>query len=381
MLPYIITFIASCLIAAIGLSIRNRSLFLYRVLIIIAILLPSLLAGFRDSGVGTDMKVYGDRYFAYAKSIRMSEFFAITDCEYGYGLFVYLIAHFTDTTFWMYFMIEFFIMMLIWSCIDDYLEDIYKPFALLTYYLMFYSFSLNLLRQAMAMAVILYSFKFVRRHKFMPTILCCLIASLLQKTSIVSIIIYPIYQVCVTTDEIENNPRRNYILKQFVNRYRYYILAIIIIAAMLIIKNARIIITAIYFYLNDYHAIFYGLQNSNTNAIVYMLYMLLLILFTAYEMKVHSTYYLFYIIMMGISIIMYQLKNVSNAAYRISLYYSIYLVVLLPKMIQEIDNQKNRVISLIVSIIVMDVYAYDFFISRLYNQTYPYTSMILRINN
>ena len=351
-----------------------------------AILLPSFLAGFRDSGVGTDMMVYGDKYFAYAKNISMAKFFAITGCEYGYGAFVYLVAYFTDKIFWMYFLTELIIISLVWKSFDEYINDRFKPFALLIYYFMFYSFSLNLMRQSIAMSILLYSFRFIRNQKKIPFLLCCVLAFLFHKTSIVGLTIYPIYQVCVTdnkgeykqTNKLKHKAKRVE-LKHLIKKYRFIIIFFGIVIAILVVKNAKAIIAMLYLYFNDYHSIYYGLKGSGTSTIVYTSYMLLLLLFTSYGIDHRKTCFLFYFLMFAMNIIMYQLKHVSNAAYRISLYFSFFLVILLPKVIQETKSPRNRMFNMYVSFALINIYAYDYFVIRLYNETYPYTSKLLGI--
>ena len=129
------------------------------ILILIALLMPAFVAGARDIGVGTDTLVYGEKYFKIVCEQGIQALLLYTDCEIGYGLFIYIISLFTHNIFWQFFWIEFVIVLLIWMSIYNYLEEKYRALAMLIYYLLFFPFSLNIMRQSIAMAIILFSMK------------------------------------------------------------------------------------------------------------------------------------------------------------------------------------------------------------------------------
>ena len=66
MFPYILTYAASCFFLYIGVKCKRSSKTLNYIFVGIALLLPALLAGMRDSSVGTDTVAY-IRYFEYVK--------------------------------------------------------------------------------------------------------------------------------------------------------------------------------------------------------------------------------------------------------------------------------------------------------------------------
>lgn len=64
MLIYIFVFIISSLLLLLSEKMNNKVL--RRTLIVVAIVIPSLLAGMRASSIGTDVKVYGKRFYLLA---------------------------------------------------------------------------------------------------------------------------------------------------------------------------------------------------------------------------------------------------------------------------------------------------------------------------
>ena len=199
MLPYILVFTLSCFTLSIGVRLRNR---IFRnILIVIAVLLPVLLAGFRDSSVGTDALTYARLFTQCSRYTDFMKFYVISDMNIGYAAFIYLISRFTDSIFWIYFSVQLLITILVWKAIDENVEMQYKAFALWIYYLMFYSYSLNLMRQMIAAAILLYGYRFIKKRMLFKYLICVICASLFHITAFVGFIIYLIYWLSLGSDE------------------------------------------------------------------------------------------------------------------------------------------------------------------------------------
>ena len=380
MIPYIVLYLSS--FALVWLAVQKKSIkWLYVLLISIALLLPSLLAGFRDYGIGTDMMVYGDLYFDYAHRMTMTRFFAITGCEWGYGLLVFAVAHFTKDIFWMYFIIQAIIMVLVWLSIDEYLDDFYKPYAMMVYYLLFYSFSLNLMRQTIAMAILLFSFRYIRQNKIIPFAICMAAALMFHKTSLIGVVLFPIYQLSYTKDksEVKSLTVLSKYFRAIIEKIRIPLLLIGIVAAFLIVINGARIITFLHFYLDDFYAQYNNLKNGGGGTWRYTVFMLLILLFTGFSVKKNNADYMFYIVISVVEIILFQLKLISTESYRMCLYFSFFMVICLPKNIEIMNNPNNRKISRWITMIIMCCYSYLFFVQMGYNQTHPYLSSTLHI--
>lgn len=71
--------------------------------------------------------------------------------------------------------------------------------SLIIYYSLFYIDSLSILRQMTAVSVVLYGYRYIKEKKILKYLLCCYIASLYHSTAIISIFLYFIYYQKVTT--------------------------------------------------------------------------------------------------------------------------------------------------------------------------------------
>ena len=374
MFPYILTYATSCFFLYIGVKCKS-SKWLNRILISIALLLPALLAGMRDSSVGTDTANY-IRYFEYVKNAGSHvQNFKYLDLERGFGVFLYLISRLTDNVFWMLFLSELFICFFVWKAIDDNVSDQYKVFSMVLYYLLFYSFSFNLMRQMMAMSILLFSYRYIKRREMFKFLICVVIASLLHNASVIGVALYPIYGVCMRKDSINSQYKKisqfGLLLRKVVFKLRFVLILSGLCLAALIIYNGKEIIEFINIYFKDFYAIAEGI-GGGSSAWRYTLYMILLLICSAYTFQFFRTEYMFYIVIFLLSIILYQFKFISKEAYRVAMYYSLYFVILIPQVIAATSKKTNRKISSIMVFIIACIYSYDFFVIQLYNSTYPY---------
>lgn len=205
MLIYIITFSISLIF--IFLSDRSSKLgkngkeisakVIYCLLVFIAILLPSLLAGFRDYSVGTDVLIYGNTWFNNA--IKTPNFFVYTkwatssSVGFLYATFNYIISLFTNNPHYFYFWYSFVESLIIYLALKKNKDilDITLGFAI--YLFMFFNLTLNILRQSMALVILFYGFIYIRKHKPIKFVIVTLVASLFHNTALIGMILYLIY--------------------------------------------------------------------------------------------------------------------------------------------------------------------------------------------
>lgn len=207
----------------------------------------------------------------------------------------------------------------------------------------------------------------------MKFILCVVISFFIHKASIIGLALYPIYTVCLQNDAIElqkkNRLMESSLFKQIIYQCRYFLIALGILMACLIVYYAREIITFAHFYFDDYYQIYYDSGSSTTR---YMLYMVALLIVTAYTLQFKHTEYLYYFVIFILGLILYQFRTVSMHAYRLSFFLSFYIIVLIPQVISLINKKSNRVLVISAVLIIVCIYSYDYFVLRGYNRTYPY---------
>lgn len=187
---------------------------------------------------------------------------------------------------------------------------------------MFYLYSFYLIRQMVAVSILLLSLKYVYNKKIVKFLLLVFIATLIHETAICFIIAYP-------AAHLLKADKKNYI---------------IIISTYFISKLAP---NVVYFFMSDRlrgyteNGIY---DTSGSISIFPMLIYIVILLFTSYS-KANKTYegkILFNIVTLGAAI--YPFANVISDAYRLTIYFGIFSILLISKAISNISDRRNKVI-------------------------------------
>lgn len=160
--------------------------------LIIAFLLLTVIGGIRDVTVGTDTQNYAALFEIYGADT--SEMYHATE-----PLFLF-IQHFVAINGWPYQVMVFLIMAITMTGVTIFANCISrKPvLVLLCYYLLyFYFYSFNLMRQYLAVSLILISLYFLYIDRIKLYALCVLIAFLFHSTAIIAIIAFFINRINV----------------------------------------------------------------------------------------------------------------------------------------------------------------------------------------
>ena len=202
---YLITFGISC-----GLFVLSESKYLKKkkclkvIFAVLAITVPSLLAGLRDSSVGTDVEVYGNFWFEYTQRMKFLRYIEFAkSCSIGvvYALLNYIVGLFTDDTKIYYFVLSFVETSLIYIGVKMFngldrkslfnnklvLNDNNKislPFAMFCYYTIFYNNTLNLLRQFLAVCFVFVAYMFIMKKQYVVSVLILMVAFLSHNSAL-----------------------------------------------------------------------------------------------------------------------------------------------------------------------------------------------------
>lgn len=200
MIIYLVVFLLSYLFLKISQYQKNK--IIRNVYIIIALLLPSCLAGFRDYSIGVDVEVYGNIWFqqaveaTHARGMEWYVNWAVSSSVGAlYATLNYIIALFTDNPHWFYFWLNFITNCLIYKAAKDNEDMIDSALVMLVYYSFFYNLSFNLLRQSLAMSFAACTFIYIRKQRLFPFICFSVMAILAHSSAIVVIIPYLVYRV------------------------------------------------------------------------------------------------------------------------------------------------------------------------------------------
>ncbi len=151
------------------------------------VLLFSLVAGFRAVSVGIDTKTY-TRLFNIIAGGKIESMYGI---EQSFAYICALLLRLWSNEHFVFFALAMISHGLILFRLWEERENITFRWAALTYYVMFYAFSLNGVRQFAAVAIVVYATRFVRQGKYIRFVLGVLAAVLFHTSALVGIAYLP----------------------------------------------------------------------------------------------------------------------------------------------------------------------------------------------
>ena len=200
---YLICFMISCLLLKI--AEKSPQKLIYKILVGIALIIPCLLAGLRADTIGTDVKVYVEPMFELACSsqsfsdyldmrwIASWTYKYVKDIEIGFTVLVYCIAKIFGNLNVLLTCIEILIIIPFYKGISYFKKEISVWLCMLTFYLINYNVTLNMMRQWIAMAFLLYGFRYIIEKKPLKFIIINLLAMTFHKSAIFGLLFYLIF--------------------------------------------------------------------------------------------------------------------------------------------------------------------------------------------
>lgn len=185
MLPYIIVIISTTILTYFAQKTIDRSKILFGFISLLVLLIPSLLAGFREEVNGVDILVYEKNLFTDATRFSsFVEYYLSEDIDLLFLAINYIASCLSDKLGVALFFIEF-------SCVFfAYLAIIkmrnYSPMwvSIFIYLLCYYNLSFNLMRQMVATAFLLYAFTFaLKDNNIKKFIALCIVSYFFHKTA------------------------------------------------------------------------------------------------------------------------------------------------------------------------------------------------------
>lgn len=362
MWPYLITIFLSCIFAGLAeyyYRFGRKRVFLF--CSFAAISIGALLAGLRASTVGTDVMVYGNRIFQNARYqsdllVYLKE--DVESIEPLYLIFNFLASRFTDNEHLFYFLLQFFSMSFVYAGLVDLKKKakIELWLGLFVYYMVFYGFSLNGMRQSVAISILFWGMRFIYEKKFAQYIMAILFAVGFHYSAAIFVAFYFIYLL------IENSRAKElteiaftigFILFAFGFRYFMGILAMIIPKYQ---KYLQINLSS------------YSIKP----AIVRLPFLLLLIIFhKIYKKKSKHTDF-WTTLLLG-DIVFCMLRGASTTIYRMSYYFAIVKLGAYPFLCQAFNKRSQIIVKPVLILVLLIIWYYQV-VMQGNDAIYPYAS-------
>lgn len=328
-----------------------------------AILIPSLLAGFRMKGVGTDTLYYFDAAFMYARrATSFTQLLKISNIEPLYNLVNYIVSRFTDNINYVYFFLQLITMIFIYLACFDNKEKVSFPESYLVFMLLFFNRSLNMCRQTIAIVIILYAMKYVKEKNIFKYIIFIFIASGFHNTALLFLSIYIIAVLIEKKDS-------------FI--YKLFIILLFLLIFALYKPLIIFIVNTFNFISNRY--LYYVMAKKNIILIELIFKIILLgtiLLFYDKLIKYNEDNKLFLFLMI-IDFILYLLGFYAGYAQRIS-YYLGYLIILIIPQFKSLFQKQYQNLILILIIGILSIYSFVYYDIKQYDETVPYKSVLRR---
>lgn len=186
-------------------SINNKKLYKLKIynysdlLIIIITIQLFFISSLRSRQIGIDLKRYIPRFYLIART-EWGSMFSLrhkVDFEYGYILYNKIISIFFNHGQMLIVITSAIIMISFAYFIKKYSKIPWLSFFLFIT-LAFYGRSFNVLRQYIAMSILIFSIKYIKERQLLKFLICITIAMSIHTTAFVFIILYPMYNIRIS---------------------------------------------------------------------------------------------------------------------------------------------------------------------------------------
>jgi hypothetical protein len=372
MLIYLFTFFISlCFFYLAEKTAKSKKLFL--TFCFLGILSTSMLAGFRNIEVGVDVKLYVTFAFDYAKIRSLPMYLSLFSNSALFYTSIWIITKLfhsiVASLFFIEFFIEFFVLLSLLKSFKK--ESKYHIWiGMLVYYLVFYNYSLNLMRQLMALSVLLFALQYyLLENKALKYFFVTLIAILLHNTALIGFILFFVYR-------LHSYIKRNGFRKRFILNCSIFFTVILLIV---FIRN----------YIHFFGNLVSSLENflSSTLSLdgtinAWFLFALIIIWGFILEriFKKRISEYSFYKFTQMLGLLIFTVNFLINNAYRISFYFLFPVIVYYPYVLEEdIVIERKGILLKTSSIVFLLFFWFVMFALWNANNTIPYTSKVLGI--
>lgn len=310
---------------------------------ICAILVLAILGGLRDKTIGTDVLYYvKGNYDLAVRSASFTKYYtSVYAKEPLYLLCVYIVAKIFENFQILLFILQLITVGCVYCALWRMRDSVSPWFALLVYCALYYNDSFNMVRQHMAMAIVLLGSTFIVEEKYKKSIFCTIIATLIHFPAVISLL-----NVCLY----------GYLQKKKVKKdvsIRELVLFVVAIVGVLGVKTWSQVL--IKFGLLSSRYLYYFSHESTSGHYLDTLIYLIEICYLITNSKTLSKRmknYNFYKLIALFNVIFLQLVLFMNYGHRISLYFGIVNVMTIGQIPKTIYKASNRIITYLIVVVI-----------------------------
>ena len=348
---------------------------------VLALLIPCLIAGFRAQNVGTDVMVYvkpltesaicADNLKEYFNSYWYREWrnLYVQYYEIGFSMLVFVVAKLTKNLGCVLFAISAVITVPMYIALSRNRKNAPVWLGMLTFYLLFYSASLNIMRQWAAMSFLLLALQLLREKKYIWTVILTLFACLFHSSALIAFMIYGVYWL------LQVGQNRTIKLGRLQVRTPIVTMCVVFFGSVAVLLCLNIIVKIMV--LTGFTRFAGYLSGEPLSLMLAQILLrlpplvIMLLFWKSFSKKEPAA--VFFLTMSLLEIVMSQLMSVAEHAIRIGMYFSAYTVLWPSLLYASIKQRSHRVFFCLLLIGYMLVYWYYCFIMHGRNEVYPYS--------
>lgn len=352
MIIYSFGMIVSIIFSYMACKNNNKKSESFRILSFLSAVPLTVISGLRYN-VGADYKGYTN-FFYYMLYNPNSKI--IGNFEIGFKLMTKLIQSVTSNPIWLFITISIIISFFVFKAI--YNESPNPPLSIFLYVSMqFYFYSMNGMRQFIAMSIFMFSIKYIKNRKIIPFLLLNLIGVTFHSSSILFIPLYFLYNIKLT-------PKVSVLL-----------LFICTIFANYIYKYLLMIV------LNTKYATYIGSKyDTGTHGYIVMFIQIFILIFALFwyrkrEKNKENKSYNFYCILQLFATYFSCIDGLLPLLSRLRISFSLPSIILIPMSLELIKNKKERFLFQTCIILLFSSYIIYTIGFQNANSVLPYTTI------
>lgn len=343
-----------------------------RISVIIAILIPCMIAGLRHETIGTDVTGYTKELFLVAQetgsffeylssgySLYSWDYTAVKDIEFGFVVLCYLSSKVLNSMQFLLFFIQALTVIPIYKGLRVFGKTQPVWLGMTVYYLLFFNQTLNLMRQWIAMAFLFYAFQFLLSNSYRRYFSIVVIASLFHLSAAIGVAIFAIYQL-VAKENMHNKSLK--------------VLLLIIIGVVVILGLPLVARVMEYLGLRyaDYIS---GNLELMPNQFLYRIPILLILMLRWRYLRKNNCLTGLFLVVIAYDLLASQLTSIFSQSGRIALYFGEYYMLIYPAVCMASDSKNNRRIMRIFVMCYLCVYWWYTYVYGGSGETVPYISI------
>ncbi|MFV8211406.1 EpsG family protein [Streptococcus pluranimalium] len=372
MLPYLSVFFMSSGLLALSDKIKKSQRYIF---VILALILPCILAGLRASFIGTDTEVYlmptinaaisSNSFSDFLDTgwFRIWRYLYVRDFERGFTLLIYVSSRLLGL-FWTKFIIQALIIVPVYVALKKYKK---YPiwFGMLIFYFLTYNSTLNMIRQSIAVSFMLLGLIYLMESERRKFLLCFLVSISFHISGIILVINALLYFFIKSKSKEQDS--RIFIENELTKVLIIFVFGILTLFSIGLVSKILGIIG-----LGSYSHYFNGVFHFVPNRFLIRLPILFLIIFNWRKWNYSEDNSRFFLAMFMISIMCSQLVSVNTYSGRIAYYFTIFEVLSIPSICYANKNRTIRYLMILFIIVYLVVYWWSYYYIEGIDATVPY---------